>query len=112
LSSTQHATQERHADLLVCSGVQWKEIGDAMEISYEVLTSYEAGWKDGLHWLNELDAWARAYEEREMVPADSNKQTADETTAMLLYSLPKFLHPIGKNLVSALMDDRLRKAMM
>lgn len=83
-----------------------------MNISYEPLPSYSTGWKDGLHWIEELYAWAQAYEEREMVPNKWNKQTADETVTMLLYGMPKPLWPIGRNLVRALMDDRLRKAMM
>lgn len=94
------------------SGVQWKEIGDGMNISYEPLPSYGTGWRDGLHWMEELDAWGRAYEEREMVPNVSNKQTAQETVEMLLYTVPDMLKPMGRNIVSAVMDDRLRKAMM
>ncbi|KAF2094830.1 hypothetical protein NA57DRAFT_46130 [Rhizodiscina lignyota] len=97
---------------LCAFGTEWKEIGDAMNISYEPLPSYEKGWKDGLHWVEELDEWASAYEERCMVPNKWNHQTAEETTAMLLYTVPEWVKPIGRNLVSTLMDDRLRKAMM
>jgi hypothetical protein len=52
------------------------------------------------------------YEQKEMVPSKDNHQTAVETTAMLLYDVPKPLHPLGENIVSSLMDDRLRNAMM
>ncbi|KAJ9647910.1 hypothetical protein H2201_001277 [Coniosporium apollinis] len=90
----------------------WKSTGDAMEISYDVLPSSGTGWRDGLHWLEEVEAWSQAYEERCMVPDVHNHQTANETTAILLYEIPKPLWGIGKKIVSAMMDDRLRAAML
>jgi hypothetical protein len=93
------------------SGTFWKSIGDAMNISYTELPSC-GGWKDGLHWYEELEAWNIAYEERYMVPDINNKKTADETTALILYDLPKSWWPAARQVVSALMDKRLRKAMM
>jgi hypothetical protein len=46
------------------------------------------------------------------VPAQTNKQTADELVPLLLFYVPKFLQPAASNLVGVLMGDRLRKAMM
>ncbi|KAK4995191.1 hypothetical protein LTR66_004942 [Elasticomyces elasticus] len=92
--------------------VFWKSIGDAMNIDYANLPSAKKGWTDGLHWMDEIVAWSQAYEQRHMVPDEANKKTADETTALLLYSMPESLKPIGRQAVSALMDNRLRKAMM
>ncbi|KAJ5174052.1 uncharacterized protein N7500_001983 [Penicillium coprophilum] len=37
---------------------------------------------------------------------------ADHTTDLLNYTLPKLLHNAGKKFVTALLDKRLRKAMM
>lgn len=97
----------------VCAtGTFWKSVGDAMGISYEELPSYERGWKDGLDWFEEVIAWAVVYEQKVMVPTQDNHDTAVETTAMLLYTLPKAVHSIGTDVVSALMDDKLRTAMM
>lgn len=93
-------------------GTFWKSLGDAMGIGYEELKSAQTGWTDGLHWLEELIEWAEEYEKRCMVPDINNKITAEETTALLLWSVPPVMKGIGKNLVSALMDDRLRTAMM
>ncbi|KAL2354122.1 hypothetical protein BJ546DRAFT_95749 [Cryomyces antarcticus] len=93
-------------------GVFWKSIGDAMEIDYSVLPSSKSGWMDGLQWFDEILAWSRNYEEKYMVPDLYNKKTADETTAILLYSVPEALKPLGRNFVSALMDERLRAAMI
>ncbi|KAH7028366.1 hypothetical protein B0J12DRAFT_714139 [Macrophomina phaseolina] len=101
------------SELEICAiGTFWKSIGDAMEISYEALPGSKNGWKNGIQWFEEVEEWSTAYEKQCMVPHPDNKKTADETTAMLLYDAPKSLHPAGFKVVSALMDDRLRKAMM
>ncbi|KAI9735266.1 MAG: hypothetical protein M1834_001856 [Cirrosporium novae-zelandiae] len=93
-------------------GTYWKEIGDAMEILYEALPSSEEGWIDGLHWLEEIWDWSEKYEEKYMVPHENNRQTADETTNILLFPVPELLKPFGKSCVSALLDNRLRTAMI
>lgn len=101
------------SDLERCAiGTFWKSIGDALEISYAPLPSGESGFVDGIQWLEEIEAWSEEYEERCMVPDVKNRETADQTTAVLLYMLPKALHPIGLQFVSFMMDDRLRKAML
>ncbi|KAL1306713.1 hypothetical protein AAFC00_005381 [Neodothiora populina] len=93
-------------------GVYWKNIGDAMKINFTVLPSGNAGWKDGLDFLAEAEAWSMSYEARCMVPAACNKQVADETTRLLLWRFPKHLLGLGRQAVSSLMDARLRDAMM
>ena len=95
-------------------GVFWKGIGDAMNIPYARLPGNEGGkgWRDGVHWLEELEAWADAYEARCMVPEETNHQTAEHTTAILVWDVPTPLKPLGKQAVCTLMDDRLREAMM
>ncbi|OMP88134.1 hypothetical protein BK809_0002891 [Diplodia seriata] len=100
-------------DLEICAiGTFWKSIGDAMEISYEHLPGAGKGWNDGIQWMDEVAEWSQGYEKKYMVPHQDNKKTADETTAMLLYDAPSSVHPAGFKVVSALMDERLRKAMM
>ncbi|KAJ9316910.1 hypothetical protein DTO271D3_2649 [Paecilomyces variotii] len=93
-------------------GTYWKSLGDAMQISYEALPSYKTGFRDGLHWLEEMDVWRRAYEKEKMVPDQKNKCTADQTTSILVYMLPTRMEHIGYKFVSYMMDDRLRRAMM
>ena len=100
-------------DFEMCAlGTFWKSVGDAMKIDYGRLESCDPGWIDGLQWLEEIMAWSEAYEKRAMVPDVNNKKTADETTAILLWTVPAALKEFGRNVVSALMDDRLRMAMM
>jgi hypothetical protein len=92
-------------------GTFWKSAGDALDISYDKLPSGKTGFRDGLHWLEELDAWSEEYEKKFMVPHVKNRELADQTTAVLLFMLPSMLHPFGLQAVSFMMDDRLRKAM-
>lgn len=83
-----------------------------MGISYEKLRGAKEGWRDGLNWLEDLVEWSQRYEEEHMLPHIDNKKTAEETVAILLWNFPIFLKPYGESVVSTLMDDRLRTAMM
>ena len=93
-------------------GTFWKGVGDAMGIDYGTLKSGSEGWVDGLQWMEELADWAEEYEKAQMVPHLDNFKTAEETVAILLYSVPSWGKAFGKRLVTVLMDEQLRKAMM
>lgn len=100
-------------DLERCAmGTFWKSVGDALGIGFEDLPSGKTGFRDGIQWLEEIDAWSQEYEAKYMVPDVKNRQTADQTTAVLLYMLPEAFCPVGQQFVSFMMDDRLRKAML
>ncbi|KAK5030138.1 hypothetical protein LTR13_008451 [Exophiala sideris] len=100
-------------ELEVCAmGVFHKAMGDGMQISFEKLPSYSTGWKDGLQFYHELDAWAKEYEKKYMVPDKKNYDTAVETRKLLLASQPDFMKGALTKIVSAPLDDRLREAIM
>ncbi|OJD19093.1 hypothetical protein AJ78_00968 [Emergomyces pasteurianus Ep9510] len=101
------------SDMEICAaGTFWKSVGDAMEISFEHLPSAKTGFKDGIHFFEELKAWSEDYEERAMVPNEWNRKNADQTVAVLLWDYPNFMKPVTRNMVLYMMDDRLREAMM
>lgn len=103
----------RLSDMELCAlGTFWKSMGDAMSIPFNELPSHVSGWKDGLHWLDEVRDWSLAYETSHMVPAVTNKQLADSTMDILLWYMPSRLMETGKVFASLLMDERLRRAMM
>ncbi|KFY94825.1 hypothetical protein V500_03043 [Pseudogymnoascus sp. VKM F-4518 (FW-2643)] len=103
----------RLSDLEKCAiGTFWKRIGDAMLISYSKLPSSKTGFRDGLHWLSEIIEWSEAYETENMVPAQTNRDTAEPTTDIVMYSLPGFLKPFSLQVTTVLMDERLRTAIM
>ena len=93
-------------------GTFWKSVGDAMRIDYCVLKSGSEGWVDGLQWMEELAEWAEEYEKAHMEPQLDNFMTAEETVAVLLYPVPSWGKAFGKQVVTVLMDERLRKAIM
>jgi hypothetical protein len=92
-------------------GVYWKDLGEAMKISYDSLPSASLGWRDGLHWLEELETWSLAYEAENMVPADTNATLARGTFDIALFNVPYALKPFGFTVASALLEPRLQKAM-
>jgi hypothetical protein len=99
-------------DMEICAlGTFWKAQRDAMEISYDDLPS-NGKWTSGLHFFRELEAWSTAYEEKEMVPAITNRDTANATIDLLLFDIPKSMLPFGRLVVSSLMDKRLRDSVM
>lgn len=83
-----------------------------MGISFTPLASSSSGFHDGLQFAKELQVWSEAYEREFMVPDKWNNKLADETVAILVYNLPEWLKGPARKVVAALMDARLRKAMM
>ena len=97
---------------LSASGTYWKSMGDAMGINYSVLKSQQSGWKDGHHWLSELEQWSLEYEKVHMVPAESNRQLADSHFDILTFNVPKRLLIPCKKVMSVVLGKRLQEAMM
>lgn len=87
------------------------DLGEAIEISYQTLPSADSGWRDGLHWLEELETWSLAYEAKHMVPADTNSTLARGTFDIALFNVPASLKPYGFSMASSLLEPRLRTAM-
>jgi hypothetical protein len=104
-------------------------MGRAMDIDYSCLPSGKTmpllspnldpkdktsigNWKDGLHFYRELDDWAKKYEEKYMVPDQKNYETAIHTRNVLLMQTPRFTHSVLNQVVSTMMDDRLRTSML
>lgn len=56
-------------DVETCAiGVFHHNLGEDMKIPYTPLPSHEIGWRDGVHFASELEAWTVAYEERVCIP--------------------------------------------
>ncbi|KAL8298988.1 hypothetical protein RB597_007558 [Gaeumannomyces tritici] len=99
------------SDLERCAyGAFHRTMAASMNIDLSPLPSATAGWRDGLHFYDELDGWARAYEERNMVPHDDNLAVAAHTRELYLRDFPPFLRGLGANLLAASMDERFRTA--
>ncbi|KAK6354220.1 hypothetical protein TWF730_008632 [Orbilia blumenaviensis] len=74
----------------------WSQVGVMMGIT-GIPDSFEATYE-----------WANAYEERYMQPSETNRNVAIATVDILLYFVPKFMHPQANRVVHALCDPRLR----
>jgi hypothetical protein len=83
-----------------------------MDIDLSPLEHGPSSFKDGLEFFEDIQSWADQYERKYMVPNKFNHQLAEETSAILLTDVPGPMKSTAKNFVKALMDDRLRKAMM
>ena len=55
--------------------------------------------------------YMESFEARHMVYADLNPKTSEPTMKLFLADMPACLRPLGRRLVYAVMDDRLRVAM-
>ena len=75
----------------------------------------DIGMKMGIENVFESEADARQYydeyEQRYMVPHRANSIVAASTMELFLSTLPAGIHPLGRSIVYALCDQRLRTAM-
>jgi len=83
-----------------------------MGVDYTALRHGPHAFKHGYEFFQDLKEWAGNYERENMVPDKFNHQLAEETTRVLLVDVPDVLRPYGEKVVVALMDDRLRRAML
>lgn len=83
-----------------------------MGISYSALRRGPNNFKHGLEFFEDVEEWSDDYERRCMTPSRYNHQLAEETTRILLINVPGPFKASAKPFVTALMDDRLRCAMM
>lgn len=94
------------------TGAYWQYMGDCMEISFSALPSFATGWKDGTQFLAELEIWSISYEIQHMIPSESNCVLAQDTLDIASFNLPVFIRPTAQQFALAVLDSRLRKAMM
>jgi hypothetical protein len=83
-----------------------------MGIDFSPLKHGPSSFTDGLEFFEDIKEWADEYDSQYMVPNAWNHQLAEETSAILLTDVPGPMKSTAKEFVKALMDDRLRKAMM
>lgn len=100
----------------ICAvGTLWKYLGDALKVPFHFLPGHEKGWENGVEWMEDLRIWSEGYEERYMVPDESNAALADATTRIILWKVPVWMHGFGKRVFATVMEGsspRLRKAML
>ncbi|KAI0147192.1 hypothetical protein GGR57DRAFT_262906 [Xylariaceae sp. FL1272] len=94
-------------------GVFWKDMGEAMEISYDQLQPFVSlEFDDGLAWLDALQEWCNRYETAHMVPAVSNRDVSKATLDITVSNIPVRLRKFAVKAVATTLEPRLQKAIM
>lgn len=83
-----------------------------MGIHFDDLAHGPNNFKDGLEFFEDLKEWSDAYEKKCMVPNEWSHKLAEETARLLMADVPAFMRSSTKHVVTSLMDDRLRRAML
>jgi hypothetical protein len=89
----------------------WKSLGEKLHIPYANLPSHGTGFESALHWLQELEEWGQAYEERNRVRSPDSVFLAEKNLGSWLQGVPDFLKPVARSMVAVIVEPRLRLAM-
>ncbi|KAL4928608.1 uncharacterized protein BDV17DRAFT_281927 [Aspergillus undulatus] len=89
-------------------GIFHQNLGEDMEISFDVLPSKAEGWRDGLHFALELTRWTTYYEEKVARPTATNDQYV---RVYVDSALPGFLRPAVRQMLGADLDDLMRTSL-
>jgi len=100
-----------HDDVEKCAiGVFHHDLGQDLQIPFTPLQSSGTGWRDGLHFVEELIQWTVDYEKRVVYPT----QTADQYVKAYVDSATKGIPTATKLLrgvVAMDLDDRMRESL-
>ena len=72
---------------------------------FYILLGQEKGWKIGVESLEDLRVWSRAYENRYMVPDESNAALAGAKIMIILWKMPCWMHGFGKRVFATVMEE-------
>lgn len=86
-------------------GIFHMNLGEDMDIPFDVLPSKAEGWKDGLHFAMELSKWTIHYEEKVARPTATNDQYV---RVYVDSALPSFIKPVVRQMLGADLDDLMR----
>ncbi|KAL4952185.1 hypothetical protein BDW69DRAFT_200898 [Aspergillus filifer] len=93
-------------DIEKCAlGIFHRNLGEDMEIPFDVLLSHAEGWRDGLHFALELLEWTTRYEERVARPTKTNDQYV---RVYVDSAVPGFLRPVVRQMLGGDLDDVMR----
>ncbi|KAL4921832.1 hypothetical protein BDW62DRAFT_208018 [Aspergillus aurantiobrunneus] len=89
-------------------GIFHKNLGEDMEIPFDVLPSNAEGWKDGLDFAMELAKWTVHYEEQVARPTATNDQYVRVYVDSVL---PGFIRPAVRQMLGADLDVVMRTSL-
>ncbi|KAI8625618.1 hypothetical protein F5Y19DRAFT_449589 [Xylariaceae sp. FL1651] len=89
----------------------WKSLGEKLRIPYNNLPSHQSGFKNALHWLQELEEWGQTYEERNMKRSPDALLVAHKHLDTWLQNVPTSVKPVARSMIAVIIDPELRLAM-
>ncbi|KAH8167417.1 hypothetical protein CIB48_g809 [Xylaria polymorpha] len=92
----------------------WKALGEDLRIPFDALPSSSGrtgGFRDALHWLAELEDWARHYEARNRAKTPESVFLAERQLDAWTRNVPACLRPVVRGSIAALIEPGLRQAM-
>ncbi|KAB8231143.1 uncharacterized protein BDW43DRAFT_313225 [Aspergillus alliaceus] len=92
-------------------GVFHKALGDAMEISFTFLPSHKTGWRDGIHFAQEIFDWTLEYEKVAAQPTDSTRYIGRQLMELAKCNMPAPLKPLIESIIVTKLEEHSRISM-
>ncbi|KAF4980442.1 hypothetical protein FZEAL_3558 [Fusarium zealandicum] len=92
-------------------GLFHKNLGEDMEIPFDVLPSSKEGWENGLEFANELEAWTIKYEEEVARPTGTNDQYVRVYVDSAFSRMPQFVGKTMRKYLGENLDDVMRESL-
>ncbi|TDZ18070.1 Mycophenolic acid synthesis protein B [Colletotrichum orbiculare MAFF 240422] len=92
-------------------GVFHQTVGEDMKISYEQLPSHQKGWRDGLHFAEELERWVLQYEEEVAKPSQPSRQYVSVYVDAAVASLPRFVGTALRKVLASDMNETMARSL-
>ncbi|KAI0554306.1 hypothetical protein F4679DRAFT_353116 [Xylaria curta] len=90
----------------------WRALGEDLCVPFDaLLPSGKTGFRDALHWLRELEEWAREYEVKNREKSPDSVFLGEMQLNVKTEKVPKFLRSVARGFVAALIEPGLRRAM-
>ncbi|TRX91246.1 hypothetical protein FHL15_007851 [Xylaria flabelliformis] len=90
----------------------WKALGEDLHIPFDaLLPSGKEGFRDALHWLQELEQWARDYEAKNRKKSPESVFLGEKQLDARTKNVPRPLKRVARGFAAALIEPELRQAM-
>ena len=92
-------------------GIFHRNLGEDMEIPFGVLPGSRDGWRDGVHFAEELEAWTLQYEKEVCEPTKTNDQYVRVYVDSAFRRMPGFVGRTVRKMLGDNLDDTMRRSL-
>lgn len=101
----------RLTDVEKCAlGVYHHDLGTDMEIPFTPLKSSQSGWRDGLHFVDELIEWTAEYERRVCRPTETADRYVKAYVDSATWGMPAVTRLI-RSIIAVDLDNNMRESL-